>query len=231
MNNVNYQKKLEEEIAKIITCKTRPKLLLHSCCAPCSSYCLVYLRKWFDITCFYFNPNITEEEEYYKRVNELYRLAASLNDDPIYIDKGSDGVITFFEGDRDYLDTVGTINVIESDFDPITFKDRVTKANLCDAIEGGERCKMCFGMRLSEALRVANEGQFDYFTTSLTISPLKNAELLNTIGEELARNNDGSASWLYSDFKKKNGYKISTQLSDRYSLYRQNYCGCEYSKR
>lgn len=231
MNNVNYQKKLEAEIAKIQSLDYRPKLLLHSCCAPCSSYCLVYLRKWFDITCYYYNPNITEEDEYYKRVRELSRLANALNEDPIYIDRDSSGAPVISQGKIDILDTIGKIRVYEGEFDPFTFKQKVVKANLEDAKEGGERCSMCFAMRLEEAIRLANLQGFDYCTTSLTISPLKNAQLLNQIGENISSKYDGNTSWLFSDFKKKNGYKFSIELSDRYGLYRQNYCGCEYSKR
>ena len=360
----------------------RPKLLLHSCCAPCSSYCLVYMRKWFDITCFYYNPNITDEEEYNKRRDELIRLADALNNDPVYVKDGElvypsigsdakSGEIYFEQGgkgvkklltqensahfigetadsgcfgcgdggnsfaceraDHTHIACEGAghsldacesgmrgyspIKVISAEFEPSLFLDAVKKSQLASCPERGERCTMCFNMRLKKTRDAALQGGFSYFTSTLTLSPLKNAKLINKIGAGLAENitagglsskacekgmyydcalnglregaavkgtgdggdiNDGTdvrckgdggtgkdgvvvkctgdggaendgmvvkctgdgsaekdvcAKWLYSDFKKKNGYKMSIELSKRYGLYRQNYCGCIYSKR
>lgn len=231
MNEVNYQKELEKVIAQTEGLTSRPRLLLHSCCAPCSSYCLVYLRQYFDITCFYYNPNITDEEEYIKRTEELVRLAGELNSDPIAI--GIDDAIrqiTIVEKDDKYLESVGKIQVIKGDYRPELFLGEVLEKGLEREPEGGKRCSLCFELRLEESCRLAIEKGFDYFTTSLTISPLKNAALLNEIGMRLAEKYDNAVKWLPSDFKKKNGYKMSTQLSERYGLYRQNYCGCDFSK-
>lgn len=237
----------------------KPSLLLHSCCAPCSSYCLVYMRRWFDITCLYYNPNITNREEYEKRSDELIRLADMLNNDPVYV-KDGELVVSSKEPGVEY----SPIKVITCDFSPQGFVEAVEKGNLQDCPERGERCNMCFAMRLNETYKVAKEKEFDYFATTLTLSPLKNAELINKIGESIGNSNGDRPSeieqttgdrpqgqggqtplsghgskgdrprfpqWLYTDFKKKNGYKISIELSKRYDLYRQNYCGCEYSKK
>lgn len=240
MNKADYEKYFNSAY--------KPSLLLHSCCAPCSSYCLVYMRRWFDITCFYYNPNITDCEEYEKRSNELRRLVEELNNDPIYVTDGQ-LVLTQEKPDFDYL----PIKVLTSDFCPNVFTDAVEKGKLQECPERGERCSMCFAQRLSKTYEVATENGFEYFATTLTLSPLKNAELINRIGESIESNGDRPRitesngdrpqfpqsngdrpqfpRWLYTDFKKKNGYKISIELSKRYNLYRQNYCGCEYSKR
>lgn len=227
----NFQKELEKIIGKIKEDESKPKLLLHSCCAPCSSYCLIYLREYFDITCYYYNPNITDEEEYIKRTDELVRLAECLNNDPIKVARDDNMQPIIITEDAGFLDRCGSIKVIKGEYNPDAFIKRVVSGNLEGEPEGGRRCSMCFNLRLLEACRVAIEGGFDYYTTSLTISPLKNATLLNEIGMQIAKANDEKVLWLPSDFKKKNGYKLSTQLSERYGLYRQNYCGCEYSKR
>lgn len=199
----NYQKWLDKELAKpdIIG----KKLLLHSCCAPCSSYVLVYLSSYFEITVFYYNPNITEEAEYRKRVVEQKRLIGLLNEKketrfPIHVLEGSYEPEKFFEMSRGY--------------------EKVK--------EGGERCFRCYYLRLFETAKVAKMGEFDYFTTTLTISPLKKAEKLNEIG--LALSKEYGVTYLCSDFKKKNGYLTSIELSKQYDLYRQDYCGCVYSK-
>lgn len=208
MNRIDHRKELDTLIDGLTD---RPRLLLHSCCAPCSSYCLVYLLPHFDITCFYYNPNITDPDEYEKRASELERLADVLS--------------------REYRDKVQgftPISVIRGEHEPDVFIDAVKKQNLEDCPEGGRRCEMCFSMRLQKAYEVAAAGGYDYFTTTLTISPLKNAQLINTIGYDIA--SGGDVMWLPSDFKKKDGYKQSIELSKRYGLYRQNYCGCEYSK-
>lgn len=199
---MNYQLELE----KIIETEGQQgkKVLLHSCCAPCSSYVLMYLRKYFEVTVFYFNPNITEAQEYYKRVAEQKRLIAQLNEEQ--------------EG--------YPISVIEGDYAPETFLHLVKGYEKCP--EGGERCKLCFKQRLEATAVLAKEQKFDYFATTLTVSPMKNAGLLNEIGLSLAE--IYGIAYLVSDFKKKNGYKQSIELSKKYDLYRQDYCGCAFSK-
>ena len=215
----------------------KPRLLLHSCCAPCSSYCLVYLRKWYDVTCFYYNPNITDYEEYVKREAELERLVQALNND--YIDVENGEIVLPEKIEKDSAGAFAPIKMIKGEFEAELFENAVAAAGLEKCPERGERCTMCFGMRLKKAYDVAAAGGFDFFTTTLTISPLKDARLINSIGEKIAEgmrdanltSSDVSLpKWLYSDFKKKNGYKISIELSRRYDLYRQNYCGCKYSQ-
>lgn len=200
MNKINYQKELDRIIDK--NGDTKPRLLLHSCCAPCSSYVLEYLSAYFDIMVFYFNPNISPESEYVKRVNEVKRLIAE-------------------------MPSCSQVRFMEGRYEPQEFYS--CAKGLEDEPEGGERCLKCFRLRLKEAARAAKEINADYVCTTLTISPLKNADNLNRIGEEEA----GSLGikWLPSDFKKKNGYKRSIELSDEYNLFRQNYCGCVFSKR
>lgn len=183
---------------------TPPTLLLHSCCAPCSSYVLEYLSQYFQITVLYYNPNIYPEEEYRKRVAEERRLIEEM---------GEKGVFLY------------PVRLIEGRFDSREFYDAVR--GLEQIPEGGERCAACFRLRLEEAAGIA--GGFDYFTTTLTISPLKNAQVINEIGEELAA--EYHVKWLPCDFKKRNGYKRSIELSAEYGLYRQDYCGCIFSKR
>lgn len=200
MNKINYQKELDRIIEK--NGDIKPKLLLHSCCAPCSSYVLEYLSGYFDITVFYFNPNISPESEYVKRVNEVKRLIAE-------------------------MPSCSQVRFMEGRYEPQEFYS--CAKGLEDEPEGGERCLKCFRLRLKEAARAAKEINADYVCTTLTISPLKNAENLNRIGEEEAESL--GIKWLPSDFKKKNGYKRSIELSDEYNLFRQNYCGCVFSKR
>lgn len=202
MNIRNYQKELDRLIGQIQKENKVPSLFLHSCCAPCSSYVLEYLSKYFDITVFYYNPNIYPEEEYRKRVQEITRLVNSME----------------FEH---------PVKLIEGRYDPQEFF-RMAKG-LEDIAEGGERCFRCYRQRMEEAAKLAKEGGYDYFTTTLSISPLKNAARINEIGEELAE--IYHVTHLPSDFKKKNGYKRSIELSHEYDLYRQNYCGCIYSRR
>jgi len=230
MNAINYQKELEKIIEALNSDDKKPSLLLHSCCAPCSSYCLVYLRQWFDITCFYYNPNITEDQEYNKRVNELYRLAEELNNDSIGIGKDSKGQIILEDKGPEYLESISPVKVIAGSHDKNDFLEMVSIKNLAGEPEGGKRCVECFNLRLLESARIANENHFDYFSTSLTISPLKNSVWLNEIGRAAAEKYQNGSMWLPSDFKKKNGYKFSIELSERYGLYRQNYCGCQFSK-
>jgi hypothetical protein len=200
----NYQKELEKILTASIDCqKTQevPSLLLHSCCAPCSSYVLEYLSDYFRITVLYYNPNIYPEEEYAHRVAEQKRLIRQ-------------------------LPARYPISILEGRFEPQEFYEAVH--GLEKIPEGGARCHACFRLRLEESARTASRGGFDYFTTTLTISPLKNAAILNEIGEELA--GQYHVRWLPSDFKKKNGYKRSIELSAEYDLYRQDYCGCVFSR-
>lgn len=208
MNKRNYQKEMEKILEGIgiygQNNLTPPRLFLHSCCAPCSSYVLEILSLYFQTTVFYYNPNISFEEEYRKRVEEQKRLIAAYN-------------------------AVGgryPIEVIEGDYEPDAFFQIAKGLEHCK--EGGERCFRCYELRLRETAKRAAQGGYDYFTTTLTISPLKNAEKLNEIGFALAE--EMGISWLPSDFKKKNGYKRSIELSAQYELYRQDYCGCVYSK-
>ena len=201
MVNRNYQKELDKIIADLEREQKVPTLLLHSCCAPCSSYCLEYLANYLKITIFYYNPNISLEEEYQKRVEEQKRLIASL---PVKYP------VDFMEGNYD------------------TERFYEISKGLEQEPEGGVRCFLCYRLRLEEAVKVAKEGNFDYVTTTLSISPHKNAAKLNEIGEELEK--IYQVQYLPSDFKKKNGYKRSIELSKEYDLYRQDYCGCVYSK-
>ncbi len=201
----NYQKELDAIIEK--TQKeggSVPTLFLHSCCAPCSSYVLDYLCKYFKITVFYYNPNISYQEEYLKRVEEQKRLIASYNQEG----KGH------------------PISIVEGVYEPQVFYEMAKGLEQCP--EGGERCFRCYELRLRETAKLAGEGGYDYFTTTLTISPLKNATKLNEIGFALSE--EFEVTWLPSDFKKKDGYKRSIELSKEYDLYRQDYCGCVYSK-
>lgn len=202
MNQRNYQRELDSILDRIP--RGEKRLFLHSCCAPCSSYVLEYLSAYFQITVFYFNPNISPDGEYRHRLAEQKRLIERYNR----------------EGRR------YPILVQEGDYEPQRFFDMA--GGLEDCPEGGERCENCFRLRLEETARQALAAGADYFTTTLSISPLKNAPLLNRIGEEMA--STYGVPWLPSDFKKKNGYKRSVELSAEYGLYRQDYCGCIYSK-
>ena len=196
---MNYQLKLDE-ILKENKEKT-PTLLLHSCCAPCSSYVLEYLTNYFYITILFYNPNITSKEEYDKRFNELKRLVEELPHS-------------------------NKIEIINCRYEPKEFVDIAKGLEM--APEGGERCFKCYRLRLEEAAKYAKENNYDFFTTTLSISPHKNANKLNEIGEELS--NIYKINYLYSDFKKKGGYQRSIELSKKYDLYRQDFCGCIYSK-
>ncbi len=198
----NYQKEMEKILDVSVRDGKVPTLFLHSCCAPCSSYVLEYLSQYFSITVFYYNPNISPREEYEARTEEVKRLIREL---PVK----------------------NPISFVEGKYDPEMYYEAV-KGHEQDP-EGGDRCKICFEMRLREAARLAAKGGYDWFTTTLTISPLKNAELLNAIGREMGE--EYKVSFLPSDFKKKEGYKRSIELSAEYNLYRQNYCGCVFSKR
>ena len=198
--NRNYQKELDNIIAGHGQRREAPTLFLHSCCAPCSSYVLEYLSAFFRITVFYYNPNIYPAEEYEKRVEEQKNLI-------------------------ERLPSVYPIEFVEGAYDKERFYEMAR--GLEQVPEGGERCFLCYELRLRETARLAAERGFDYFTTTLTISPLKNAAKLNEIGGLLGE--EYQTVWLPSDFKKKNGYKRSIELSKEYNLYRQDYCGCVFS--
>ncbi len=202
MNKINYQKELDKVIEVLQRQGRVPRLLLHSCCAPCSSYVLEYLSRYFEITVFYYNPNIYPPEEFGKRVEEQKRLIAQLP---------AEHPISFLDGP----------------YEPERFYEMAR--GLEQVPEGGARCFKCYRLRLTETAEMARAGKYDYFTTTLSISPLKNAEKLNEIGGQLAK--DYGVDYLYSDFKKRNGYKRSTELSREYGLYRQDYCGCVFSMR
>ena len=197
----NYQKELDKLIESIPEGEV-PTLLLHACCAPCSSYCLEYLSNYFSITLYFYNPNIYPESEYALRTEEARRFINEMN---------FKHPVTFLEGK----------------FDPKEFYDCVKGYE--QEKEGGERCFRCYRLRLESTAKLAQEMGFDYFTTTLSISPLKRADKINEIGEELGT--IYNVKHLPSDFKKKNGYKRSTELSKEHGLYRQDYCGCVFSKR
>ena len=197
----NYQLKLDKELARITAEGHRPRLLLHVCCAPCSSYVLEYLSRYFDITALFYNPNISPKSEYDYRAQELFRLAEEMP-----------------------LPNPITCRIEE--YDPAAFL--AVSKGLEQEPEGGERCTACYRLRLTQTAQIAAKDGYDYFTTTLSISPLKDAVRLNTIGGELAE--VYGVPYLYSDFKKREGYKRSIQLSTEYSLYRQDYCGCAFSK-
>lgn len=201
-NKPQYHKEMEKIIEGFGG--KRPKLLLHSCCAPCSSGVLVPLQEVFELTVYYYNPNLSEWEEYNKRAREQKKLINALN------------------GEKPDF----PIGIIEEVYEPEQFYERVR--GLEDCPEGGERCFLCYGLRLEKTARKAKEEGYDFFTTTLTISPLKNAEKINTIGKRLEEKY--KVAFLPSDFKKKEGYKRSIELSRKYELYRQNFCGCVYSK-
>ena len=204
---MNYQLELDKLISDLQKKQTDaacpvPRLLLHSCCAPCSSYVLEYLSQYFAITVLYYNPNIYPEEEYHKRVEEQRRLIAE-------------------------LPTRNPVAFLEGSYVPEEFFS-VAKG-LEDVPEGGERCRKCFRLRLEETAKLAAAGEYDYYTTTLSISLLKDAMALNEIGQELATVYE--VPYLPSDFKKRGGYQRSIELSREYELYRQNFCGCVYSMR
>jgi len=198
----NYQIRLDRELQTLTAAQKTPRLLLHSCCAPCSSYVLEYLASYFAITVLYYNPNIAPYEEFKKRAEEQQRLIREM---PL----------------------PRTVEFLCGSYEPERFA--TLAQGMEDLPEGGERCFACYRLRLTEAARIAKEMGFDYFTTTLSISPLKNAAKLNAIGEELS--NEYGVPYLYSDFKKREGYKRSCVLSAQYGLYRQDYCGCVFSKR
>lgn len=205
----NYQKELDEIIESLAASAARPSLLLHACCGPCSSYVLEYLSKYFSITILYYNPNIYPEEEYLRRLNELKnflpRFPAAFKNN---------------------------VKFVEQNYDPEEFYSALKIKNhpeFADEPEKGERCRRCYEFRLKKAYEYAVKNNFDYFCTTLSISPFKDSEKINTIGRELC-DSIKKTRWLPSDFKKKGGFKRSLELSEEYELYRQQYCGCVYSK-
>ena len=200
IENMNYQKELDKIIEYNKNNNIKPRLLLHSCCAPCTSYCIEYLNEYFDITLYFYNPNMSSIEEYDKRANELMRLVKEMELDDI--------------------------DIIIEEFQSSEFLKAAK--GLEDEPERGLRCNECFKLRLHKSGVYAKENGFDYFTTTLSISPHKNAKLLNVIGGEIE--DTLGIKYLYSDFKKKNGYKRSIELSKEYNLYRQDFCGCNFSK-
>ena len=199
---INYQKELDKIISALEQKGEKKTLLLHSCCAPCSSYVLEYLSRYCYITDFYYNPNIYPPKEYDTRMEEQKRLVSQM---PVLL----------------------PVRVVEADYEPELFFEMIRGMERIP--EGGERCFLCYEMRMRKAAAYAADQGFDYFTTTLSISPLKNAGKLNEIGLKLAE--ETGVPYLVSDFKKKNGYKRSIELSAEYGLYRQNYCGCVYSQR
>ena len=200
MDNINYNLEMEKEIDKIKEEGSVPSLLLHSCCGPCSTCCIERLSDYFKITVFYYNPNIYPAEEYYKRK----------------------------EVELDFIKKYTSkykIEFLDCDYEPEKFNEAVKGYEACR--EGEERCYKCYNLRLEETARVAKENNFDYFTTTLSVSPHKNSKWINEIGLRLG--DKYNVKYLMSDFKKKDGYKRSIELCKKYCLYRQNYCGCIYS--
>lgn len=195
MNKVNYDRLMEREISALN--RKRASLLLHACCAPCSSACIERIKEYFDITVYFFNPNIDDQKEYNLRAEEQRRFCAEVGVKSIICEYNSQA---FFEEAKGF--------------------EREK--------EGGARCEKCFRLRLGETAKFAKDKNFDYFATTLTLSPLKNEQLLNVIGEEVAK--EIGVKYLPSDFKKKGGYLRSIELSKEHNLYRQNYCGCVFSK-
>lgn len=191
----------EKEMEELNSLKSVKKLLLHSCCAPCSSHVISFLTKYFDITILYYNPNISPRSEYEKRKQEQIKLL-------------------------DMIETKNKLDYIDCDYDNDLYNEKVKGYESCK--ERGERCTICFNLRLQKTALLAKENNYDYFCTTLSVSSYKNSKLINEIGEKLEK--EYNVKWLYSDFKKDNGYKNSIELSKKYGLYRQDYCGCIYSK-
>ena len=196
---MNFQILLEEELKKIKNNNTKLKLLLHACCAPCSSYVIEYLSNYFDITIYYYNPNTYPEEEFNRRLEELKRFLKEFN---------------------------SYVKLLVKEYNPNEFYNSIK--GLEKLGERSERCYECYKLRMFETAKFGCENNFDYFTTTLSISPYKEAKWINEIGNDIER--ELGIKYLYSDFKKKNGYKRSIELSKQYKLYRQEYCGCVYSK-
>ena len=197
--NESYYKLGQKELSNL---DGKKRLLLHSCCAPCSSHVITYLTKYFDITILYYNPNISPKSEYDKRKQEQIRLIKE-------------------------IEKVNNLDIIDCDYDNDLYEEKIH--GLENEPERGRRCNVCFDLRLDLTAKMAKELNYDYFCTTLTVSPYKNSKLINEIG--LEKEKKYNIKWLYSDFKKENGYKDSIELSKKYNLYRQDYCGCKYSVR
>ncbi len=198
MNKTNYDNLFNQTVKELNG--ERKKVLLHSCCAPCSTAVLEKMTPYFDVTVFYFNPNITESEEYYLRLSEQKKLLKTVYEDSVPLIEGRYSSREFFIMTEGYEKSP----------------------------EGGERCLLCFDSRLRETAKVAKENGFDYFCTTLTVSPHKNAQIINDLGSKIGQ--ETGVNWLFADFKKGEGYKRSIDLSKEYDLYRQRYCGCLFSK-
>ena len=202
MNKRNYQREMDILLEKLKSEGKTPTILLHSCCAPCSSYCLEYLTEYFNIAVFFYNPNISSKEEYSLRLSEQKRLIEE-------------------------MPKKNSVTLIEGEYRPSDFYE--IARGLEDAPERGERCQKCYYLRLKAAAMKAKEIKADYFATTLTLSPLKDSYIINSIGERLSGSMD--VPYLSSDFKKREGYKRSVELSKEFRLYRQSFCGCVYSKK
>lgn len=208
MEKINFQKQLDQILETVSKSDKRPSLLLHACCGPCSSYVLEYLMNYFDITIYYYNPNIHPEQEYTRRLNELKTFLPK------------------FDKDKKTC-------LYEENYNPEEFFKAVNteiEVELKTEPEKGERCRRCYQFRLEKAYEYAVNNKFDWFTTTLSISPFKDAYKINAIGKELESRNSTGPEFLTSDFKKKGGFKRSLELSEEYGLYRQDYCGCIFSK-
>ena len=197
--NINYHKLCLEELSKVD--KPR-KILLHSCCAPCSSYVITFLSNYLDITILYYNPNISPKEEYEKRKQEQIKLIKNIK-------------------------TKNKLDYLDCDYENDIYNKSVMGYETC--LEGGSRCHICFNLRLDKTAKLAKQYNYDYFGSTLTVSPHKNSKIINEIGEKISQ--QYQIKWLYSDFKKNEGFKQSIELSKKYELYRQDYCGCIYSKK
>lgn len=197
--NQNYHKLCLEEISKLENPK---KILLHSCCGPCSSYVITFLSNYFDITILYYNPNISPKEEYEKRKKEQIKLI-------------------------NQIQTKNKLDFLDCDYENEIYEKMIDGYQSCQ--EGGSRCHICFNLRLDKTAKLAKNNNYDYFCSTLTVSPHKNSKVINEIGENISKKYN--IKWLYSDFKKNEGFKQSIELSKKYELYRQDYCGCIYSKK
>lgn len=209
---MNYQIELEKILLALkqnVPIENRPKLLLHACCAPCSSYVLEFLASFFDITILYYNPNIFPQEEYKRRLEELKKFL------PV-----------FFPAKKNSVKLVEDCYIPQEFYNAIKIKEN---PELSTEPEKGERCRRCYEFRLKRAFDFAQKNDFDYFCTTLSISPFKDSEKINQIGRELSEYGNKKTKWLFSDFKKKGGFLRSLELSKEFSLYRQQYCGCIFS--
>lgn len=213
-----YLRQMNERLAAF----DNPKVFMHACCAPCSSYCLLALRDVASLGVYYYNPNITLSEEYEYRYSEIKRLIGIYNDNPDRVLSEDCRQVDINPGyvNRNY------INIIDAPYEPQLFMEKTKGFETCP--ERGERCSICFDLRLRKTAEEAKKLGYDFFATTLTLSPLKNADVINAIGERIS--SEVGIAYLPTDFKKKNGYKMSIELSKEFNLYRQNYCGCIFSK-